>query len=209
MQEMVDLNREGETLLHPRMVIERCCGTEELARMMARGSTFGEGEIMGLIQAVGRCMAQLMANGCSVKLDGIGTFTPSLALREDKERERPDGTGQKRNARSVRVGGVNFRAERVWVADVNRLCELERGAEQRRIRRSRYTPEERLGLALRYLEQHPTLNISTYAALTGLGRNKAGDELRRWAAQPRSGIGVQGFGSHRLYVRKLEAEGKE
>lgn len=209
MQEVVDLNREGETLLHPRMVIERCCGTEELARMMARGSTFGEGEIAGLIRAVGRCMAQLMAGGCSVRLDGIGTFTPSLALREDKERERPDGTGQKRNARSVRVGGVNFRAERAWVADVDRLCELERGTGQRRISRSRYAPEERLGLALRHLETHPTLNVSTYAALTGLGRNKASEELRHWAALPESGIGVQGFGSHRLYVRKPGAEGGE
>ena len=86
MQEMVDLNREGETLLHPRMVMERCCGTEELARMMARASTFGEGEIAGLIRGIGLCMARLMADGCSVKLDGIGTFAPSLVLREDKER---------------------------------------------------------------------------------------------------------------------------
>ena len=209
MQEVVNLNRDGETMLHPRMVIERCCGTEELARMVARGSTFGEGEIMGLIQAVGHCMAQLMADGCSVRLDGMGTFTPSLTLREDKERERPDGTGQKRNARSVRVGGVNFRTEKAWVAEVNQYCELERGTEQRRISRSRYTPEERLQLALHYLEQHPTLDISAYAALTGLGRNKACDELRRWAVLPESGIGVQGRGSHRLYVRKPKPEGGE
>ncbi len=71
------------------------------------------------------------------------------------------------------------------------------------------TPRERLGLALRHLETHPTLNLSTYVALTGLGRSTASDELRRWAAQPGSGIGVQGRGSHRLYVLKREAEGGE
>lgn len=209
MQEMVDLNREGETLLHPRMVMERCCGTEELARMMARASTFGEGEITGLIRGIGLCMARLMADGCSVKLDGIGTFAPSLVLREDKERERPDGTGQRRNARSVGVGGVNFRAEKAWVAEVDRHCRLERGTGQRRINRSGYTPEERLQLALRYLEEHPTMNVSAYAALTGLGRTTAGNELRRWANQPGTGIGIQGFGTHRLYVRKPTADGGE
>ncbi len=34
-----------------------------------------------------------MAEGRSVKIDGIGTFTPSLTLGRDKEREDPEEGG--------------------------------------------------------------------------------------------------------------------
>ena len=36
MQEMNNLRKDGETLLYPRMIIQNCCSTEELARMVAK-----------------------------------------------------------------------------------------------------------------------------------------------------------------------------
>ena len=56
-------------------------------------------------------MAHLMAEGRSVKIDGIGTFTPSLTLGRDKEREDPEEGGTHRNAQSIFIGGVNFRVD--------------------------------------------------------------------------------------------------
>ena len=40
MQEMKNLRKEGETLLYPKMVMQDCCGTNELARMIAGETTF-------------------------------------------------------------------------------------------------------------------------------------------------------------------------
>ncbi len=47
-----------------------------------------------------------MAEGRSVKIDGI--FTPSLTLGRDKEREDAKKGGKHRNAQSIFYGGVNF-----------------------------------------------------------------------------------------------------
>ena len=80
---------------------------------------------------------------------------------------------------------------------------LERSDWKFRKSSTRYTPEERLGLAREFLETHSYLTVSDYAALTGLLRNAAAKELRRWAEDETSGIGRSGRGTHRVYVRRV------
>lgn len=38
--------------------------------------------------------------------------------------------------------------------------------------------------------------------MTGLLRNAAALELKRWSEMPDSGIGYTGRGSHKIYIRK-------
>lgn len=202
MQRMNDLNREGETVLYPKMIIGSCCDTEELAERMAHGTTFNKGEIIGIFHLLSKEMAGQMASGRSVKINDIGTFTPSLSLKKGKERESPDGTGSKRNAESIEVGKVNFRPCKKFVHEVDRQCVLERTPQVMGYRISKYTPEERLRIAQEHLETHATLTVAVYAELTGLSRTTAGKELKEWYKTPGSGIGIEGRGSHRIYVKK-------
>ena len=202
MQRMNDLNREGETVLYPKMIIGSCCDTEELAERMAHGTTFNKGEILGIFHLLSKEMAGQMASGRSVKINDIGTFTPSLSLKKGKERESPDGTGSKRNAESIEVGKVNFRPSKKFVHEVDKQCVLERTPQVMGYRVSKYTPEERLRIAQEHLETHATLTVAVYAELTGLSRTTAGKELKEWYKTPGSGIGIEGRGSHRIYVKK-------
>ena len=202
MQRMNDLNREGETVLYPKMIIGSCCDTEELAERMAHGTTFNKGEILGIFHLLSKEMAGQMASGRSVKINDIGTFTPSLTLKKGKERESPDGTGSKRNAESIEVGKVNFRPSKKFVHEVDKQCVLERTSQVMGYRVSKYTPEERLRIAQEHLETHATLTVAVYAELTGLSRTTAGKELKGWYKTPGSGIGIEGRGSHRIYVKK-------
>ena len=200
MQEVKDLNNEGRTLLYPRMELQEVCGLDELARQVAAGTTFGVGEVTGVISLVARWMAVMMGQGRPVKLDGVGTFTPALGLKKGREREEPDGSGARRNAASIEVSGVHFRVDKELVRELRRNCRLERSPEQRRLCRPTYSPQERLALAQAYLRRHPVMRVADYAALTGLSRTTAGQELRRWVQTEGSGIGAQGMASHRVYV---------
>ena len=206
MQEMVDFRHEGETLLYPRLLISGSCSTDQLASAAASGTTFSPGELKAAIGLLARGMATIMAAGRSVRLEGIGLFTPSLALKQGREREQPGGKGSRRNAASIRVGGVNFRPNKELLHELDRLCVLERTTGIGARRQSAYTPEERLALAQDYLEKHPIMHVSDYASLTGLSRTTAGRELRRWQDTPGSGIGTAGSGPHKVYVREKEQE---
>ncbi|MDD3038798.1 HU family DNA-binding protein [Bacteroides sp.] len=202
MEEMPDINGTGERILYPKLARIKQASTEDLINEIAYNSGFNAGVVRGVITQMAQEMAHLMADGKSVKLDDIGTFTPSLTLCRDKEREKVEDGATHRNAQSIMVGGVNFRVEKKMVKRINGRCDLERAPWKSRRSSQKYTSEERLNLVLKYLEGHSFLTVHEYQKLTGLLHTTAAEELRQWAHQPNSGIGIDGRGTHRIYVKK-------
>ena len=206
MEEMPDIHKTGERILYPRFAMIEQIDFRGLVQRITDTSGFKPGEIEGILKQAALEMAKLMANGCSVKLDGIGTFTPALALREGKEREEAGGTGKHRNAQSIVVGGVNFRVDRSLIRNINGRCLLERANWKSRRSSQKYTSEQRMAKALQYLDEHPYLTVFEYQKLTGLLRTTATNELKQWAALPDSGIDISGRGAHRIYIKKKPKE---
>ena len=204
MQEMSLPNDGGERVFYPRMRLTGQDDLEELARRIAQGTSFTPAEVKAVAQALAGEVARSLAAGRSAKIDGLGIFTPSLGLKEGFGRETGLPGSARRNATAIRVRGVKFRADKGLVAETAAQCRLERS--ERKFRRSSraYTPAERLALAKKHLESHPWLSVGEYEAMTGLLHATAARELRRWAAQEGSGIGVSGRGSHRVYVKKQQ-----
>lgn len=202
MEEMPDIHGTGERILYPRLVMVEQVTTKDLIREIASSSGFNVGDVEGVITQIAVEMAHQMAQGRSVKLDGIGTFTPSLTLYDGKEREKAGEGETHRNAQSILVGNVNFRVDREIVRRINGRCTLERAPWKAQRSSQEYTPEQRLALAVKYLEEHPFLTVHEYQRMTGLLRTTATAELRQWAYLPDSGIGIDGRGTHRVYIRK-------
>lgn len=206
MEEMPDIRKTGKKVTYPKFARIENMSTKELAKRIEDVSGFSAGEIEGVFLQASIEMAHLMANGYSVKIDGIGTFTPSLALCKGKEREEAGDGGTHRNAQSIVVGDVNFRVDRTMIRNINSRCNLERAPWKRQHSSQKYTPEQRLTLALEYLDKHAFLTVREYRRLTGLLQTAATNELRQWAHQPDSGIGIDGIGSHRVYIKKKPIE---
>lgn len=206
MEEMPDIHKTGERILYPRFAMINQVDFMRLVQKITDTSGFKPGEIEGILRQTALEMAKLMAEGCSVKLDGIGTFTPALALREGKEREEAGETGKHRNAQSIAVEGVNFRVDRSLIRNISERCFLERASWKTRRSSQKYTPEQRLKKAVQYLDNHPYLTVLTYQKLTGLLRTAATNELKQWAELPDSGIDTSGGGSHRVYVKRTPKE---
>lgn len=194
--------QDGGRTLFPRLQLRGQMDLEEAAQEVHQSNTFTVGEVLGVVRALAEVMARAMAEGRSVKIDGIGTFTPGLGLREGAERETGLAGDPRRNAASLCVDRIRFRADKELVKETDRRCTLERAGRKFRKSSARYTPEERLRLAQEYLESHPYLTVLEYASLTGLLHDAAARELRRWREDASSGIVSSGYGSHKVYVRR-------
>ena len=154
-----------------------------------------------VILELGEALAHEMArSGAPVADKWIGVFC--RALREDKEREKTDENAVHRNAQSIVVGNINFRADKRLVGETRRKCRLERAHWRPRRSSQKYVPEQRLDIARKYLEENPYLTVRIYCRLTGLLKSSATTELRKWAHTPESGIGISGYGSHRIYIKE-------
>ena len=203
-QEMTDLSGKGEEKVYYRLQSERNIDFEELAEHVGRhNGMMSRGLIVNVMEHVVDVMAKLLGEGHSVTIDGLGTFKASIGLEKDKEMDTFDVDESKRNARSLRLTGINYRADKVLIREANRHCKLERAGEAR-LHHSPYSKEERLKLALQYLEEHGAMRVVEYMGLTGLSRTKAAMELKEFRQDLSSGITFIGRGSAKVYVKALE-----
>lgn len=206
MQELTLPTEDGKKVLYPRMKLWGQVDLEYLARHICQASTFTPGDIVGLVRALTEAIASEMARGNSVKVDGLGIFTPSLGLRPQAEEQRELAEGEGREYRPIATSlclrNINFRADKAFVSQTARQCRLSKCEWKPRRSSTRYTPEERLKLAQDFLQANPMLTVADYCGLTGLLRDAAARELRRWSETAGTGIGYSGRGSHRVYVSK-------
>lgn len=204
-KEMPDLNGTGEKKAYYKLKTWRKLEFNEFVkRCSSLHRTYGRSVIEGVVIAVCEHLAYEIGNGYSVKIDGLGTFTAKLGVREDKEMDDFEEGNTKRNAKSIEVTGVKFRADKNLVWEIDRNCDLERGGEER-LRKPKYSPEERIERARQFMQKNGFMHVDDYARLTGLSYSSASRELRRIASDPSSSIISQGRKSGKVYVLAKEA----
>ncbi|MGI6815861.1 HU family DNA-binding protein [Bacteroides sp. KG123] len=203
MQEFTLPNEEGKRIFYPKMQLYGQKDLEEIAETISNATTFTRGDIVGLVQAITEEIAHNMGGGYSVKIKGLGIFTPALGLREGKERESDEEGEPKRNAASICLKDIHFKADKEFVHETARNCHLQR-ARYKKCRRSSqlFSPQERLAMAKEYLRKNLIMSVADYCRLTGLLKTAAATELREWEENPETGIGSKGRRTHKVYVLK-------
>lgn len=200
-QEMPNLNGTEKPQVYYRLKTYRNIDSKEFVKHISRnGSGTDRAEMEGAIIRIAGGLAELLGNGYSVTIDGVGTFKAGLGLKEDKEMDTFDGIETKRNARSLKLTHVNFRADKELIKEANLRCKLERAGESR-LHQSPYTKEERLKLALNFLDKHGAMRVTDYVEMTGLSRCVANKELIEFRRNPLSGISFIGRGNNKVYVK--------
>ena len=200
-QEMIDLSGKGEEKVYYRLQTERNIDFNELAQQIEEHhNLMNRGLVKSVMAYMVDEMAELHGKGYSVTIDGLGTFRAYIGLEEDKEMDTFDGYETKRNARSLRLTGINYRTDKELIKKANRHCKLERAGESR-LHHTPYSKEELLKLAQQYLEEHGVMRVVEYMELTGLSRTKATLELKEFRQDTSSGITFVGRGSAKVYVK--------
>ncbi len=197
-REMPDLNGTGMTQACYKMEL-RPMSFEQFVDLCHREGKIDESLIIGVMSMVSEKLALCMAEGYSVKLDGIGTFNAKLGVRSDMLPDAFEAGMSTRNAKSIEVKGVSYRADKELVRDTALRCTLERGGVSR-LKKSEFTLEERIQKARDFLGKNMFMRAPDYAQLTGLSRSAATQELRRLERDPSTGITSRGKNSQKYYV---------
>ena len=201
-QEFKSINNEGEASAYYRMETSRRVSMAEFIKEISiPGHGISEATAMQVLSQTATSLARLMAHGCAVTIDGIGTFKATIGVCEDKEQDAFTENEPQRNAQSIEVNGVHYRADKALIKAVRSQCTLERG-KQSRIKRSPYTLEERISRAIAFIEEHGYMRTRDYAELNELSLSTATMELRKVRKEETSGIRAIGRGSSLIYVKR-------
>ena len=109
---------------------------------------------------------------------------------------------RKRNATSIYLNNINFKADKEFIRQTAVNCKLKRSKTKFRQSSQKLLPEERLKRAQEYLRENGIMSVSDYCRITGLLHNSAAIELRKWREMPETGIDTKGRGTHKVYILK-------
>ena len=201
MREMNDVRGDGSKTYYPQIDRYRLFSEDEfIEKMSMSGSGLSAGQVESVLTALKIRLSEMLALGYTVKVRGLGTFSTSLGVKEGKDYESGSEDEVKRNAQSIEVRNIRFKADRDLISLTDMKCNLVRRGEIK-LKKVKTSEEERLDMALKYLETHPFMKVADYRAMTGLNHSYAAAELKKFSKTEGSGIKSSGIGSHKVYVK--------
>lgn len=186
-----DTEQQEESQLHPRIVSRGTVDSRQLAQDLSDSSTYGEGEVRGLITALENKIFHYLKEGYEVKLGDMGYF--SLKLKS-----RPVSDPKKIRSYSISIDNVNFRASSSFKKRIkgSELVRAKNGFSQSR----QISQDECRKRLMKYLEENLIITRREYSMITGLLKNKALQSLESFIEEGL--IQKDGRGSHVYYRRK-------
>lgn len=201
-KEIADLNGTGHTQAIYKMKTQ-AMSHDEFVDLCSREGAMPKDAIEGVLTLIHDKLALSMAEGFSVKINGLGTFIAKLGMRDGVLPDAFEPGETKHNAKNIKVTGVSYRADKELISNTSQKCVLIKEGESR-LKKPTTTLEERIAKARKFLEEKPLMRVMDYAWLTGLSRTTASIELRKIASDPMSGITSTGQNSQKYYcLRKV------
>ena len=190
---------KGKTTLKPTIVHKGVKTVDDLASDIEACCTFHTADVKGMVEALRKAIARQMADGFSVKVEGLGTFSPSLGYCEGVEPETEDSSAH-RQTTAFCVNRINFIPESSLLNATNESLHLKRVAAKTDSEVLYATAEERLAALKSYLAKSNHISVGGYVRLTGLSNTPATRELQTFSNDASTGITTEGRGSHKLYI---------
>lgn len=206
-REIADLNGTGKRQYRYEVRSAGTLSLEHLARKLRQSyRAIGESEVVGIVNGVVRALAESLADGYTVSIEGLGSFSLSLGTHEYSDNTRPTEQQGEANARRIYVRGVNIKASPALVRQADRLCQgrfRREGGGPVLIRQPRGTREQRIQQALGLIRQRGYMRLGDYAQAMHISTSTASRELKDFCQDSSVPIQTQGRGPSRLFVETV------
>lgn len=140
-----------------------------------------------------------------MELAGLGILSLKIACEKDAEGRQPVITSASQvKSHQLRVTKVNLNVKPEFMERLQGPFVRAKEGFPSNAQRARLDAEERRAALLAYLDEHPSISIRRYAALTGLSPQKASRELHAFADSLSADhlLSITGIGTHILFVKK-------
>ena len=203
MPEGMGNNKKGRVF--PKMQVYTEFDNDKVVELINTYSpAFSKGTIKGVLDTLATVMKNVLPMGHTLKIDNLGVFSLSLQFTDNKaDTNSPEAsqTEPKTKYRHVKIKGINFKADKKLVKEMNKENTFEHTSTDP-ISPSSYTPQERLQRALQHIDKNRFITLQEYANLNKLSRSSASRELASFVNDPSSDITTKGAGSHKYWVRR-------
>lgn len=202
--EINDMTGSGETKMSPTPVHSPQIAYKDFLKECARGTGIDAGIFNSVLSRVADRMIFYTEMGHSVKIDPLGTFRAKLAMKEGFSAPTKEDLKTRHNTENVEIKSMNFIASKEFVNEFRERTRLVYCGSDHELREITTTPEERLQMALDFLDTHYELRLIDYRRLTGLARSTASRELIKFSTGPDAKLERWGSSNQLRYHKREE-----
>lgn len=196
-QELPNLQQDSEERVFPKLDTYSQFDNKKMIKRIAMEAGVHEGVVMATLDALPRALKNILLEGHSCKIDGLGIFSLSLAFSPSA-----DHSPERRGERSVEVSRLNLKVDAGFMRELRKEAQFTKtDSKVVAVRPSKGHLEEHLRLAVKWFDTHTTLTLREYANLTRVSASTASRELKQITANPSSGITSQGQGNRKVWVK--------
>lgn len=179
--------RGEEQRVFPKLETYNMFDNEKMVERIALESGLQEGAVMAVLNALPKALKNILLEGHTCKLDGIGSFSLSLTFDDEKE---------------VTIKKLNLKVDTDFMEELRREAEFEKVQQEVvMVKPSKGRIEEHAALACEWLETHPFITLQEYAYLAGVSTTTASRELKFICQNPRFGIASKGYKQNKVWVK--------
>ena len=204
--EMPDLDGTGQRKVYPKAT--HCSRVKH--RYFMEHMTANRGISKQTVELAVAALVDELTNylsiGHSVKIDGLGVFGIRLGMERGTKAETVKPGGERYNTNDVILKGITFKADPSWVRRIERISPPTKAEGIRKLHQPKTLPEERLKMAIRYIEENTYMKVRDYQEITQLRHSMACKELREFAQREGSGIRAVGKGNMLMYMKETPTE---
>ncbi len=203
LKEMPDMRDEGKRRVYPKLKRQETVSFKSFIHKLKRyNRAIPESTWDSLMMDVSKVLAEELANGHTVKIDGLGVFSLSLEFADDKATEMTSDD-EKLNYRKVKVRDILYRPDKELLKEVRNEAKFERETGGvKKLKVVPFTYEQRRDNAINYICSHGFMNLRTYVEMNGVSRTQASLDLKKIEQDPESHIGSTGNRTHKIWVEK-------
>lgn len=165
-------DRQKEKLF-ARANTEKPLTTKELIERLSDGKTITPSDALAVLSALGQTIAQEISSGRRVKIEGLGTFTPSLLL------DKSVTDGRYLHNTHLSVDRINFRAEKQLLYQ----CSAGGFVQEKNAETIDTTTDENWAKLSNYLNANQFINQTEYKDLTRQNFYQIKAELTQWLSE--------------------------
>lgn len=197
-QELPSLQQDSEETVFPKLDSYSQFGNKKMIKRIAMEAGVNEGVVMATLDALPHALKNILLEGHTCKIDGLGTFSLSLAFEAKTDEEKTSES----NHRKVMINRLNLKVDSAFLRELRKEAQFVRNDSRIvAVRPSKGHLEEHLCLAIKWFDTHQMLTLQEYANMTGVSRSTASRELKQITDNPNSGISTQGQGNRKVWVR--------
>lgn len=178
---------EGERRTYPRPLTYTQFGHKKMASRIAMESGVQRGVVEAVLTGLPDAIKNILLEGHTVKINGLGTFSLSLAFQGNE----------------VTISRLNFKPDPNLLQTLRTKADLIKVEKDTiPISRTKDKLEVHTRLAMQHLAIHPVLFLQDFANLIHASTSTASRQLHKISSLPDSPITHIGTGNRTVWVKK-------